>query len=328
MLYSLPPSLIQALDRYMRTCDRAKLSKAVARVHDKYSAFSLDRSLCGEEEALAYILFRMPATFAAIQYVLSRVQEIEPAFAPTSLLDIGCGPGTVFFAMKEVYTSLERVKSIDRNSSFLDLFSKLLSSLKLSPPKMVCQEAALLHEEEQWDVGMCSYMLGELRENDREEVLSKVAQACSYLLILEPGTPEGYKTILQLRSWAASHGYTIVAPCPHALLCPMRECTSWCHVRVRLQRPSFLQSLKEGTKGYEDEALSYLILKRSKEMASPYARVVDTPQKRKGHVNLHLCEPNGKLEKVVVSKKDKDLYSQAKELEWGDLWPHIIQSKL
>ena len=300
---------------------RAALVKAVVSIHEKYSAHSLDMQLVGENEPLAYSLFRMPATYAAVQYVLSRLHEHDPHFQPTSLLDIGCGPGTAYFAMKERYPTLQQVMAIDRNRGFLELFQSLANEIGCPLPELVCQEASMMSTDRHWDVGICSYMLGELDEREQRNVLEKAARSCETFLILEPGTPRGYETILRMREWAISHGFNIVAPCPHHHACPMRLSQSWCHVRVRLMRPHFQQALKEGTLGYEDEPLCYVILQK-RSVSFNWSRVVDTPQKRKGHVNLNLCQSDGQLHKVVVSKKSKDLYIQAKELEWGDLWRH------
>ncbi|MGL1585795.1 small ribosomal subunit Rsm22 family protein, partial [Vibrio parahaemolyticus] len=44
------------------------------------------------EDALAYALARMPATYAAIAASLNALAEVNPEFAPQSLLDIGAGP--------------------------------------------------------------------------------------------------------------------------------------------------------------------------------------------------------------------------------------------
>src|SRR3981189_1753265 len=47
-----------------------------------------------ETDALAYALARMPATYPPVVASLNALHDIRPDFAPTSLLDIGAGPGT------------------------------------------------------------------------------------------------------------------------------------------------------------------------------------------------------------------------------------------
>eukprot|EP01035_Chromulina_nebulosa_P068120 gene68120-93326_t len=47
----------------------------------------------GRDDALAYALARLPATYAACAEVFSETSRMVPGFAPTRLLDAGCGPG-------------------------------------------------------------------------------------------------------------------------------------------------------------------------------------------------------------------------------------------
>src|SRR5262245_28560710 len=56
-------------------------------------------------EHLAYLLVRMPATFVAVTHALARLGERIPEFSPTSLLDLGAGPGTAAWAAVELFPS-------------------------------------------------------------------------------------------------------------------------------------------------------------------------------------------------------------------------------
>ena len=50
------------------------------------------------------------------------------------------------------------------------------------------------------DLVIASYVLNEIEEKTREQILEKLWQATNkILLIIEPGTPEGYKEINSIR---------------------------------------------------------------------------------------------------------------------------------
>ena len=316
-MYTLSPSLIKALQGLLSSDSLKALSRHASSIHEKYTGGGLDKKL-RQEEALAYCLFRMPSTYAAVCYLSSRIEEKGISFSPTSLLDIGCGPGTAYFAMKERYPLLQEALCIDHNEHFLSLFRQLSQAVGQPLPKIMHTNSQKLSlDGGHWDVGVVSYVLNEMEEKNRADLLETVMAHCSYVFLVEPGTPQGFSNIREARKKAIQQGFQILAPCPHQLACPMEQTRAWCHVRTRFERPQFQRTMKEATLNYEDEPFCYLIVHRGSSSAAP--RLVDHPQKRKGHVHLSLCQPDGTLKKIVVSKKEKDRYSRAKELAWGDL---------
>ncbi|EFQ97495.1 37S ribosomal protein S22 [Nannizzia gypsea CBS 118893] len=53
-----------------------------------------------------------------------------------------------------------------------------------------------------------------------------------------------------------------------------------------------------------------------------WPRVVLPPIKRKGHVSMDLCTPEGKIERWTVPRSfSKQAYRDARKSSWGDLWP-------
>src|SRR5438445_7713663 len=56
------------------------------------------QALKTEEEYLAYLAFRLPATYAALVEVFSRLKQHDPEADLQSLLDLGAGPGTASLA--------------------------------------------------------------------------------------------------------------------------------------------------------------------------------------------------------------------------------------
>lgn len=311
-MYTLPERLNRAIRELVSTSSIKALLPYISSVHDKYTSLYGSKRL-EKEEALAYCFLRMPATYGALCYLFSKMDESGLSFEPTSLLDVGCGPGTAYFAMKERYPSLQEAVCIDHNEHLLTLFKTLCQKMNYSLPTF----SSAVTGDRRWDVGVLSYALGEMEESVQERLVQEMVGRCSYLFLIEPGTPHGFSTLMRMRKQVLEKGYSIVAPCPHGFACPMESTKAWCHVRVRLERPEFQRSVKAASLSYEDEAFCYLIIHTGS--SAPRPRIVNHPQKRSGHVHLSLCQLDGHLKKIVVSKKDSS-YSRSKCAEWGELW--------
>jgi len=65
------------------------------------------------------------------------------------------------------------------------------------------------------------------------------------LLIVEPGTPAGYKNITEARRVLVESGAHIAAPCTHENTCPM-EGNDWCHFTCRISRSRLHRLMKGG----------------------------------------------------------------------------------
>lgn len=114
----------------------------------------------------------------------------------------------------------------------------------------------------------------------------------------------------------------------------------WCHFSQRLQPSSFQKELLQfDSRGFIDSKFSYLVIrKRARpevQCSSPesqgcsWPRLVRPPLKRHGHVILDVCAPSGSLERFTVSKSHgRQVYYDARKSEWGDLWPHVPQSRI
>ncbi len=287
-------------------------SEKIASKPAAFSPFLISRNLM----RAAYVAARMPATFAAIAYCLSEICARAPFLSPQSLLDVGAGPGTSLWAALEVFPRLQKISLVEKDEAMMVLGKKFLTKTHHPSLEWLSLDLEKSPSFTSHDLVVCSYSLGELSAEAREEVVERAfAAAGQILLIIEPGTPAGFQRIVQMRDWLIRLGAHLVAPCPHALPCPLQG-RDWCHFSARVERSALHRKVKEASLGYEDEKFSYLIV--SKEPISLAAsRVVRHPVKRSGHVRLTLCTSLG-IEERVVSKKHGDLYKKARSIEWGD----------
>src|ERR1700686_817047 len=103
----LPAELKAALDARLKGLPRTAAAGRAASMSRTYRDGGGSGAIKSETDALAYPLARMPATYAAVAASLNALHDIRPDFAPTSLLDIGAGPGTATWAAAESFSSLQ-----------------------------------------------------------------------------------------------------------------------------------------------------------------------------------------------------------------------------
>jgi ribosomal protein RSM22 (predicted rRNA methylase) len=268
----------------------------------------------------AYLVTRMPATYAAVYHVMREIQARMPQINLYTLLDLGAGPGTVMWAMAEIFPSLQKVVLVEQDAELMAIGRRLAKNAGCSAIRTATWQASDLREfgAGSYDLVTLSYALGELSEQSLPTLIKKCWQAADKaMVIIEPGTMPGFARIRAARQELIALGGHVVAPCPHSNTCPMPE-NDWCHFAERLERSRQHRQAKEGTLTYEDEKFSYVVVVKSpvKECS---ARVLRHPLKRPGHVCLSLCTEDG-LQQVTVSKKQKELYQIARKTEWGDAY--------
>ncbi|KAM5363699.1 hypothetical protein ACJZ2D_011897 [Fusarium nematophilum] len=146
----------------------------------------------------------------------------------------------------------------------------------------------------------------------------------------------------------------VIAPCTNQGVCPMYQTTGkssgrkdFCHFSQRFVRPTFYTRMLGNSQNNQgDVEFTYVALRRGvakgssltgkeategafkgyeKSDAKPdmqtLPRMIMPPLKRKGHITLDLCTPEGKLERWTVPKSYSKLaYHDARKSRWGDLW--------
>ena len=128
MTPDLPSELKAALARKADGLSRNDAAQRAGAISQAYRSGGGSGRIKKSEDALAYALARMPATYAAIAASLNALTEVAPDFTPQSLLDIGAGPGTATWAAAEAFTSLSAFTLLDANAALRDLAIGLAQS--------------------------------------------------------------------------------------------------------------------------------------------------------------------------------------------------------
>jgi len=315
----LPPELMQGIDELTRGIAPADLVRASAELTTGYRGERKGRLQLDCFHQAAYLISRMPATYAAVSQVLREVKERIPDLDVESMLDLGTGPGTAMWAAGEHFSELFRIVGVEDVSEWIAVGKRLSAAARLDSIRSAewrHGSVVRLLTSDTFDLVTISYVLNELYTGD---VASLVRDAWNHarrvLLIVEPGTPAGFDRIREARGLLIAEGARIVAPCPHENECPMRD-GNWCHFAERLERSPEHRQAKVATLGYEDEKYSYVAATRES-VTLPDARILRHPRKHSGHVELELCTPRG-LTRETISKKHGERYKSARRAEWGD----------
>ncbi|MDI3419981.1 small ribosomal subunit Rsm22 family protein [Streptomyces luteolus] len=272
-------------------------------------------------DVVAYAAYRMPATFEAVRSALDAFAAAAPEdWSPGSHVDIGGGTGAATWAVSATWPQRRPVTVLDWAEPALALGRELAESNPLlSAARWQRSRIGAALTIESTDLVTISYVLGELTEDDRRSVVDAAADAGETVVIIEPGTPDGYARVIEARDRLIAAGLRVAAPCPHSAACPIEPGKDWCHFSSRVSRSSLHRRVKGGTLAYEDEKFSYVAATRLPATPAP-ARIVRRPQIRKGQVLLDLCVRDEALTRTTVTKRHGPRYKEARNAEWGDAW--------
>ncbi len=275
-----------------------------------------------DDDVTAYAATRMPATYAAIRSCMSRVAGLMPQWRPSSMLDAGAGPGTGLWAATEVWPSLAGCHLMECVEGMMRIGRELAShaaSKAVRDARWRQVDLRTAWQAEPADLVTAAYVINEMGEAEGIRLAESLWKATKGVMILiEPGTPQGWMRILKIRDHLLNQGALMAAPCPHGLPCPVKA-PDWCHFSERVNRSRLHRRLKEADLAYEDEKYSYAALSRLPVQVCE-ARVLRHPMVHSGYVRLSLCTHAG-LAEETVTRSQKERYRLAHGIRTGDAWP-------
>lgn len=307
----IPRELQEAIDQLVEGASATSLRQAQEILSQNYREGRGSGDVFEKEsQLLAYLVARLPATYAAVYRVL---EEVLRHFPCRHFLDLGAGPGTASWAAAEL--GVKKFTLVEQSGHVIALGKRLIGfSGSAALQQGEWRKQSLAEELPEADIGVLSYVLGEV-ENE-ESILEKCWEKVGVLVVIEPGTPRGFRLIRKIREQLIDLGGHLIAPCPHPFVCPMRG-NDWCHFFARVERSKLHRFLKEGSLGFEDEKFSYVAAAKSPR-ESFLGRIVRPPLKQSGHVRLCLCAASGRLEEKTITRSNKELYRTARDAKWGD----------
>ncbi|MBQ4541435.1 MAG: hypothetical protein IJA23_01140 [Clostridia bacterium] len=308
----LPLKCQEKVSRLYAELKQGELSKVQKNLTYKYkNETGESKSLIDSKaDSLLYAISRMPATYAVIYTLLSQLLEQGLISGIESVLDVGSGTGAGYFAIKE-FDDDTQIALFERDENMIKVFETLTDN-EVSVQKLDIVRDRL---ETKADLVMTSYVLSEMKEQDRlNSVLKLLESANKYLLIIDTGTPRTYENMMTVKRFVQEKGYNVIAPCM-SKKCGLKN--DYCQFYARVERSALMRQAKQSELSYEDEKYFYLLI--SKENAEICGkRVIRRPIIKPNNVELMLCSGDG-ASRENFTKKNKELFKQAKKAKINDL---------
>jgi len=327
LAHDLPNALRQAIAEHTGSLANG-LAEARSELTAGYRSGAASRiAMTSQRHIAAYLIARLPATYAAVAAALERLAGQWSGFAPKSLFDAGCGPGTGLFAALVAFPSLDQLAGLDRDAALIEVARDLVTRSGLAGDRPVTFTTDDLARPglalAPADLINCTYALVECDEDDIGRIAATLfAAARQALVLVEPGTPAGFERLRAARTALIGQGAQILAPCPHQSACPITA-PDWCHFSVRLARSRDHRRLKDADAPFEDEKFSYLIAARAPGANQTGGRILRPPRHGKAGSRFDLCTDAGNIQSRTVPARDRTLHRSVRDLVWGDFLPEV-----
>lgn len=313
-----PSELRFAIEQMLAGQDIKAMTASAEGISKRYRSESgTGRSLVSSQrDTLAYAAVRMPATFGAVSRALELTMECCNAEI-SSVLDIGAGTGAASHAAQLV-TGCGNITCIEREESMISLGKQLMQARGISA-QWIKRDISAADFDEKADMVLSSYCLNELSPSSREKAIQRLWNAAGKLLVIvEPGTPEGFRQLCAARKQLMALGGFVAAPCPSNGECTL-PADDWCHFTARVARTRLHKQLKSGEAPYEDEKFCFIAVSRAEVCGA--ARVIRHPKIESGRITLRLCTAEGICDKLVTRKNP--LFKAARKSDCGDRFDEI-----
>jgi len=318
----LPPALRAAVEALAAEFPGRELATASAAMSADYRAGRGTR-FSRPVDLAAYAVTRLPATFAAARAALTEAAA-RTDFAPASLIDLGCGPGSAAWAAVEAFPTLAGAELVDSHAGMLATGQRLAAG---APPALAGAAWTTLAIDDALkrpataDIVVASYAFNELpAERLRASGAALARLSRGLVVIVEPGSMAGFAAVRALRDALIAAGWSILAPCPGDGACPIKA-PDWCHFSQRLPRLRAHRAAKGAEVPFEDEPYSYVAAAAPGIAVRPAAaRILRPPQATKPATRFRLCTPSGIIDEQVATR-DRDRTRLTRKCGWGDEFP-------
>ena len=287
----LPKYLQERINKLYQNLKSGELETTQKNLTNKYkNETGESKSLIdSKKESVLYAISRMPATYAVIYTLFSQLLEQGFINDVDTVLDVGSGTGAGYFAIKELDDEI-RMSLVERDENMINVFKTLSEDEVYVEKKDVIRDGL----EKTANLVMASYVLSEMKEQDRlASVLKLLDAADKYLLIIDTGTPRTYENMMTIKRFVLEKGYHVVAPCLTEK-CGLKN--DYCQFYARVERSSLMRQAKLGELSYEDEKYFYLLIAKENIKANG-ERVIRRPVIKSNNIELSICSSDGVLKK-------------------------------
>lgn len=318
------------------------------------AAFTFERSerhanyFSTKEARSSYLLYFLMPNMLKVEWILKQ-QHMVDLFADepeVRIADIGCGPCPGLLAAEQYWQEhapQQKIKcmGMDQNGSSLKDGTALFKALSNNRPEStITTKTATLAQtrkalgNDRFHILIVANVLNEMSDTqERYEFICKLIDQHlapnGRLIIIEPALQRTTRDLMLLRDQLVTETKiaTVLAPCLHQALCPMRANNprDWCHTYVNWERPQVIADLDMLIGNKKDYLkMSYMVMKpvaNAINLAKNVWRVVSAPMKSKGKLEILFCgQKDGNLLRVTRQDKDRSKFNIAlDQLQRGDI---------
>lgn len=248
--------------------------------------------------------------WSAVLHSLTRI-----GWKPQSdkIIDWGCGTGVASRTVT-AWSAIQEVGLVDQSALALDFAQQKLAEARITAlpcaPEKSFQKNSLL---------LISHLLGELDESELLELATKAATA-DEIIWVEPGSHDISRKLSQVRTIFLEAGHHLIAPCVHALPCPMLQVGQerhWCHFFAPPPTEIFQSTFWHEAShrlGIDLRSLPYSYLVFSRHHAPHWPegteRLIGHPRSYKGYGKLFCCGSSGIHERTLQKRENPELFKK------------------
>ena len=319
----LPLRLRHAVDRALSGRRPADLAAAAAALSQRYREERRDGRLhvASDEDALAYLAVRLPATYAAVRASFAAIERGPPGF---------CAEDRARYRRRSRHRAVGGGRLLARSRRCAAGRGKPgFSGLRRSSSRarLPCRTSTWRTADVAADAIDCpprdlvtlAYALNELAPEVRQSVLQRLWRATAdTLVIVEPGTPAGWQRIVTARAQLIESRRSRDRALSARLCLPARAVRRPTGVisPQRVARSRLHRHAKEAD-GLGKTRISAIWRSRAGPRRPPRRASSGDRAKGSGRVTLKLCRDDGSAGEHLFSRRDGTLFKRAWRSDWG-----------
>ncbi len=224
LLYAFPheSALIAAIEEISRkfTTDRAKIGDYLKdeRLVSAYTAF--------------YLATNLPKLNAIMKWL---PEEWKESLKGRPLIDLGAGPGTFSLAWRQIFGAGTFLQ-IENSEAMKKQARKLWDG---NFPAEEMKHTGLAPN----GILLFGHSANEMNSETAIHYVEKFSP--DDIIFIEPGTPEFFGKMLEIRSRLIASGWNVLYPCPAEAECPMRGTSDWCHQFIHVSHDKDVERLSQ-----------------------------------------------------------------------------------
>jgi len=303
--FALPAWLIESISKTLSEWnlslqDSREIAKAVQRMSDFYIDSPSAQTPWKESWCqIAQTAYFLPLNFLRSMAVFKEALERNFPFQTGELLDFGSGLGAGSLPWLESWKG--DVTYAERSSEAQRLHKQMLQAQKnnSTSPRWISEKDIRPTKNR---TALFSYSLTEMM------ALPAWIFDCESLIWIEPSTRDDGRLLLQRRKELLQKGFSMWAPCPHQLDCPLLENskTDWCHDRIFFAAPKWFQDIEKHLPMKNSTlTFSYLLASRKPAATMKQWRTVGDQLEEKGKTRQMICR-NSEREFLSWLHRDGD----------------------